>query len=527
MKAINVLLALLVSLAMGLGILEVGLRVLGRGPERPLVAFDPVTGWSNRANAVVKRKTGEFRIKLETNALGLRDDPMASPAKPEGVYRIVALGDSFTLGFAVDREDHFVDLLEADRRAEGQAVEVLNVGTEGWDTAQQAAWLEQNAALYEPDLVILLPYENDLYWNAQAAYTARNGERAKPRFAPDGTREAIELVDPGPKPWLERFALTNWLAKTPADASAEHRFEVVGAAGPLEAELIPLLEAAHPGLVAVRDHTRGALRAAQAAVDAAGSELLVVPIPSGAAFEPAWKAIYDDQRGLAGVAWSPDRPVDFVLGLTEELGLEAFDPRPAMRAVDAAEGSLYRETDFHLSPLGSRVLAGALAERLDSAVGSTAAPSVNHERSLAFAATSPPSGGIPTWAKLFGGLWVALSGFYMVTYKDEENVALAPLKVGALLGVVLGTFLGIAKLSESLPPSVGANLPILFAVGILGFVFYKLGDRLGTIFELLKSFVLRGHWYLMPLVVVLLSIGSLLVVAASSPLVAPFIYTLF
>ena len=31
----------------------------------------------------------------------------------------------------------------------------------------------------------------------------------------------------------------------------------------------------------------------------------------------------------------------------------------------------------------------------------------------------------------------------------------------------------------------------------------------------------------MPLLVVLLTVGSLLVVAASSPLVAPFIYTLF
>ena len=62
---------------------------------------------------------------------------------------------------------------------------------------------------------------------------------------------------------------------------------------------------------------------------------------------------------------------------------------------------------------------------------------------------------------------------------------------------------------------------------ILGFVGWKLGRRLGTIAELLRSFTLRGHWYLMPLVVVLLTIGSLLVVAASSPLIAPFIYTLF
>ena len=66
-----------------------------------------------------------------------------------------------------------------------------------------------------------------------------------------------------------------------------------------------------------------------------------------------------------------------------------------------------------------------------------------------------------------------------------------------------------------------------FVLAILGFVAFKLGRRLATILELVRAFTLRGHWYLMPLVAVLLTIGSLLVVAASSPLVAPFIYTLF
>jgi hypothetical protein len=77
------------------------------------------------------------------------------------------------------------------------------------------------------------------------------------------------------------------------------------------------------------------------------------------------------------------------------------------------------------------------------------------------------------------------------------------------------------------PAGIGRLIPIAFVVGILGFVVFKLGDRLGTVLELLRSFVLRGHWYLLPVVVVLLSIGSLLVVAASSPFIAPFIYTLF
>jgi hypothetical protein len=80
---------------------------------------------------------------------------------------------------------------------------------------------------------------------------------------------------------------------------------------------------------------------------------------------------------------------------------------------------------------------------------------------------------------------------------------------------------------DLLSPLQAKIASVLFVGGLLIFIAYKLGRRLTTISELLWAFSRRGHWYLMPLVVVLLSIGSLLVVAASSPLVAPFIYTLF
>jgi hypothetical protein len=87
--------------------------------------------------------------------------------------------------------------------------------------------------------------------------------------------------------------------------------------------------------------------------------------------------------------------------------------------------------------------------------------------------------------------------------------------------------LGLGRLVSFVPHAWTPWIVAGFVVFVLGFVAYKLGRRLGTIAELLRAFTLRGHWYLMPLVVVLLTIGSLLVVAASSPLIAPFIYTLF
>jgi hypothetical protein len=127
---------------------------------------------------------------------------------------------------------------------------------------------------------------------------------------------------------------------------------------------------------------------------------------------------------------------------------------------------------------------------------------------------------------VFLGLWLVLGTAYVRLHPDEKG-AIAFLSVGGLLAVVFTVAIGFGHVLEILPPAVARWVGIAAVLLILGFVLYKLGRRLGTILELMSSFTLRGHWYLMPLVMVLLTVGSLLVVAASSPLVAPFIYTLF
>jgi hypothetical protein len=122
------------------------------------------------------------------------------------------------------------------------------------------------------------------------------------------------------------------------------------------------------------------------------------------------------------------------------------------------------------------------------------------------------------------GSWSAL--LYVRTYRDE-NPVLAFLKVGLLVGTVFTIAIGGSSLIALLPPKLATLAMVAVILIILTFVAYKLGDRLLTALELVRAFTLRGHWYLMPLLAVLVTVGSLLVVAASSPLVAPFIYTLF
>ncbi|QDU67392.1 DUF5989 family protein [Engelhardtia mirabilis] len=528
MRALNVFLSILVSLALGLIVLEVGLRVLGKGPTVSPLVFDGATGWSKKPGFTQTKKTPELRAHFELNELGLRDDPMATPAKPEGVYRILALGDSFTYGFSVEREDLFVDQLEDLMRADGRMVQVVNVGTEAWDTAQEAAWLEAHGAEFEPDLVLLLPYENDLYWNSQPVYQTGNGPLEKPRYGADGKREERSLEDRSAKPWHQSWALTKWMGKVDRAGFAAHGFTPAGSAKAIEKELAPLLDPEPEFMTTVRAHSLGALLGLKRAADKIGAKVLVAPIPPATLYEDGWRERYElpkpQGRGLTGLDWDGDRGVDTFLELATKAGLETVDARPALAAARAAGDPIYFRTDWHFNPLGNGAFAGFLHSELELRADELGLPAANEGSPL------PPLHahveGIPFFVKLYLALFVVLTILYYGTYRDEPKWQ-PPIKVAGMLALVFSVFIGVTKLTKAAPPAISHWVIPAFGIVVLGFVAYKLGNRIATITELITTFIRRGHWYLMPLVVVLLSIGSLLVVAASSPLVAPFIYTLF
>lgn len=524
MRTVNVILAILVSLAIAALALEGGLRLVGKGPSKSLVQFDPVSGWAKKPNHVHVQKGRDHRVVIRTNDRGLNDDPLPSLAKPEGTLRVLMLGDSFVQGFSVGRDDLFVDLLERLWQAEGRKVEVINAGTQAYDTAQAVAWLEQNGSAYEPDVVLLFPYENDLYWNSQPHYFEARGERDKPRYGADGVREARELRRPPEPSWLGNTALGGLLGgrKVLGDP-ARHAFRPRGSQRAIPKEFGPLLVEEPDFMAEVRAHTLGALKAFKKQAGVLGARALIVPIPGQTLYDTRAHARMTDRLGVASDAWSPNRPVDLVLSMARELGIEALDPRAFLTEQKAAGVTLYHTHDWHFGPEGNRAFATFLRRELDRAgvFPPTHAAARAAELQPVRAAT-----GFPTWTKVYAVLWVLLTALYFGTYR-KEPLWRPPLAVAAMLGAVFAIVLGVQWLAGLLPPDAGQAVVILGVVAILGFIAYKLGRRLGTIAELIRAFVLRGHWYLMPLVVVLLTVGSLLVVAASSPLVAPFIYTLF
>jgi hypothetical protein len=533
MRAINVLLSILVSVAIAFLVFEGGLRLLPAFRPQPTInQFDAGTGWAKKPGVKVTRNVAGRGIEFAINAHGLREDEGVGPARTPRTARILALGDSFVLGYTVDKDASFVERLEQRFRSEQRAVEVVNAGTEGWSVDQSVVWFAERGREFAPDIVLLFPFENDIYWCGQERYTRFD----KPRFGSNGVLERRELADPGPAPAISNLALGKFLGfalGALGSRPAPGEFVVEGANLRLPGEFAPLLKSPPPFVADAEARMESALHALKKLCDGLQVPLLVVPIPSKSAihadereFFRTWK---QGLKGLADDAWSPDRPVDVFLAAAQRQGIEVLDPRETLRREGAAR-KLYFEgaLEWHLNDNGNLAFANylhdQLAKRPELAIGGPAPATP----SAPFAYTDAPAPSTD-WrfvGGLFAGLWIVLTAIFIGTYPDE-NKALAPLKVGGMLALVFTIFLGGRRLLGFIPAAWSGWILGAFVLGVLGFVAYKLGRRLATIAELLASFVQRGHWYLMPLLVVLLSIGSLLVVAASSPLIAPFIYTLF
>jgi len=144
-------------------ILEGGARLLYQGQATLYWELDPILLWKLKPNQhLVHAAAGN--VPIDINSKGLRDDEF-STQKPSGVYRILVLGDSITFGWGVRVEETYVQQLEHLLNASFpfRRFEVINAGVPAYDTGRELAFLKKEGLSYEPDLVIVGFWWNDLY----------------------------------------------------------------------------------------------------------------------------------------------------------------------------------------------------------------------------------------------------------------------------------------------------------------------------------------------------------------------------
>jgi lysophospholipase L1-like esterase len=154
----------LALLAVSVAIVVAGLEIWLRSYDQPWGLALVAHPGSPRLARLAPGTTGEIAgVPVRVNGAGYRGRDLAIP-KPLGVFRIAFLGDSMTFGWGVREEETFAARLEdaLARSRPGRRWEVANFAMIGANTAQAAEAYTVDVARYDPDLVLLGFFMNDV-----------------------------------------------------------------------------------------------------------------------------------------------------------------------------------------------------------------------------------------------------------------------------------------------------------------------------------------------------------------------------
>ncbi|HKQ75621.1 MAG TPA: SGNH/GDSL hydrolase family protein [Blastocatellia bacterium] len=165
------LLLILFGTFIGLMICEVCLRLLGNKFSGSVYIADPLLGWALRPGSGAW-EVDEGVAWSKINSHGFRDRERAL-IKPQGVYRVAVLGDSYTEARQVGMDATFTALSEAELNRRHcfreSNVEVLNFGVAGYGTGQELLLLRERAWKFSPDMIVLQVFTgNDIFNNHRA-----------------------------------------------------------------------------------------------------------------------------------------------------------------------------------------------------------------------------------------------------------------------------------------------------------------------------------------------------------------------
>ena len=163
-------------------------------------------------------------VPVHTNRFGLRERDYALP-KPEGVTRVVLLGDSFVFGYGVlEHERHGVHLerfLEERAQVDPDALEVLHIGVGSWGMVEECEFVRRQLSELQPDLVLHLVVTNDLDDN-----TGVRGQGVRSSFSPRHRERADSLVlQTFPRRYEERGGQSTFLLED-VDHESRERHEL-------------------------------------------------------------------------------------------------------------------------------------------------------------------------------------------------------------------------------------------------------------------------------------------------------------
>ncbi len=289
-----------------------------------------------------------YRVRIRVNALGLRG-PEPGPASGA---RWLATGDSFTFAAQVDEDDTFVARLGA-----RTGIEFWNAGSDGYGTWQATIRYRRLDGRLGVEGVLHTFFLGNDFTDDRLFPVLREQVRRSGRA--DGTPIPRE-----PAPAWRRFLSRHsylWGRLQMRRRTAELSRPDSPERGRWRSELAPFTRSGAGELRALLPETRRALAELRDETRRRGDRLLVAVAPPAFVVDETRLAATFALVGLDPADADPDAPGRAALGLLADLGVEACDLTPALRAARAAGERVYFTYDGHWTPAGHRVVAETVA----------------------------------------------------------------------------------------------------------------------------------------------------------------------
>ncbi len=300
---------------------------------------------------------------MAVNSRHLRDVEHSSE-KPAGVYRVLALGDSFTFGWGVNVSETWWSRLAEHLSANlsPARAEVVNLGVYMYTFDQQVQRLEHFGLAYQPDLVI-----NGFYYPHVVTIS-------KHRYQQQDSKPWPKILDS--TLYVDHVGLLRYGQPLPFEGLRESSLLVdfvtsrlallqyrASAAGQLnEYEL--LKDSRAPDFERAWQRTRAAYERLAEVTQRRGIPVLVFMIPRDMQVWPAWKK---ESVALSREAPFTSRlPQKKFAAICEDLKLECLDLLPQFSAAAAQrpETPLYYRVDVHWTPSGHALASQLIYDHL-------------------------------------------------------------------------------------------------------------------------------------------------------------------
>jgi len=360
--------------------LEVAARLIRKEPGEPVAAqyteFDPTLGWRHRPRAIAHFPQGDYAI----NSRGLRDQERALEAPP-GTFRMMLLGDSFAEGFSVAFEDSAAQVLERSLTPKDCAIEVVAAGTVGYSTDQEYLFYRDVGARYQPRVVVLLFYYNDILYNARASV----GRAAKPLLTFKGGTLRVQNIPltppPNAAPWWSgepvqrpRLQSVDWLRQRLL-TGAPRGYDAIASLGIWPKRAIAragdeLLVYSRNPPTAVRDalaQTLNILLALKNETAKQDARLMIVYVPSKMEVNERDWELTRQRYGVDDRTWDRRQVARWLRESSRDLGIPFVDPTTALEAQErGGRRATYHSQGGHWNAVGHAVAALAIETALRS-----------------------------------------------------------------------------------------------------------------------------------------------------------------